>query len=161
MNLLDLLQAYQGAQRNPSMMGPVPTQNPTPGFRAPPVMGIAMPHPQQQPGMPDLGGLGAALGMLGPHVGTGDTTPTAGTAPIPGMNPVDPSVMPSVSSIDGPSGIPGMPSQDALTRAYAQGQGIGNPNMPVGSDANPVLLGSTGGPGAGGGGFFGFLRGLF
>jgi hypothetical protein len=124
MNLLDLLQAYQSAQRSPSMMGPVMPQNPTPGFRAPPVMGMAMPHPQQQQGIPNLAGMGG-LGMFGPHVGTGDTTPTAGTTPIAGAAPVSPSVMPSTSAID--------------------------------AQANPGLMQ----PATGGGGFLGFLRGLF
>jgi hypothetical protein len=101
-NILALLQAAQGAQGSPTMMGPVGAQNPTPGFHAPALM--AMRAPQQQPQANPLGQIGGMLGMMGPRMGTGDTTPGAGTTPIPGMSPIAPGTGPggmmSTSAMD-------------------------------------------------------------
>lgn len=58
-NLLELLQAAQGAQGSPTMAGPIPPQNLQPGFRMPPEMQMQVPRLQQ-----DDGGLGQGLGML-------------------------------------------------------------------------------------------------
>jgi hypothetical protein len=107
MNILDLLQAEQGAQRSPSMLGPIAAQNLTPGFRAPALLQAQMPQMRQ----PDnsglasgMGMLGAALSTMGPKVGTGDTTPTAGTLPNMSVPPITPGTGPgqmmSTSAID-------------------------------------------------------------
>lgn len=60
MSILDLLQQYQGAQGQPSMLGPIMGQNPQSLFRAPAPMSMAMPQPQQS-GFD----LGQGMGLLG------------------------------------------------------------------------------------------------
>ena len=118
-NILDLLQQYQGMQGQPSTLGPIMPQNPTPGFRAPAPMQMAVPRPQD-PGM----GLGQGLSQLGmgiaalrkshdptnPGVPTPQGDPTGGagpaylggTSPLGNINqPVDPNVLNPSSGIIG------------------------------------------------------------
>ena len=108
MNLLELLQQYQQAQKAPTMMGPVLPQNPQPGFRAPPPMGMAPPPAQQPMGMPDMSGIRAGLARLGHGYKPGmEPNRTAGDRDLNGYggSPADPFGNPNaVPTIYNPGG---------------------------------------------------------
>lgn len=75
-NLLALLQSGALGPGN----GPIPAQNPQPGFRAPGTPGMAMPQQQQQTGITPQQGMGALSGALAqfkpPYSGTGGVNPS-------------------------------------------------------------------------------------
>lgn len=125
-NLLQLLMAGQAGQGGPTASGPIPAQNPTPGFRPPAAMGMAMPGMPQQNDSTLAGGLGMLSGALagmqpgkGGIAGTGVTPGTMGSG-TPGPNGGMPiGGIPGVPTADG--SIPGMPasapsSPDLLSR---------------------------------------------
>lgn len=72
-NLMALLAAaQQPGMRGMPAGGPIPAQNPTPGFRPPGAGGVPMPQmqPQQNP-MAQAGGLGAAMARMPPRADAG------------------------------------------------------------------------------------------
>lgn len=86
-NLMALLQAAQqpGMRGMGPGVGPIPAQNPTPGFRAPGAGGMPMPQMQQQPNpMAQVPGLGAALSRMQPGVPTVPGGLGNGGAQVPG-----------------------------------------------------------------------------
>lgn len=85
-NLLALLQAAQGAQRSPTLAGPVAPQSPTPGFRMPPPMSVSAPQLSQPNQGLDLS-QGANMlmkGLAGFHL---DSDPTNPGVPTPQGDP--------------------------------------------------------------------------
>lgn len=111
-NILALLQAAQQAQSSPTMAGPVTPQMPTPGFRAPPLMGMSMPQAQPQgTGIPDLSGIGAGLAALRSTPAGQEPNRTAGDRDLNGYgsSPADPFGNPNaVPTIYNPTSNPGV-----------------------------------------------------
>jgi hypothetical protein len=134
MNILELLQQYQAAQRSPSMTGPVMPQQLQPGFRAPAVMQMQAPPPPQQQGFnvgDAMGMFGAGLGALKHPAGwvpsTSGSEPgrTAGDADLAGYgaSPADPmsgnrNAVPQITP--NPQDPHEQAIQQALNQAYAQ-----------------------------------------
>jgi hypothetical protein len=80
-NLLALLQAAQQAQRSPTALGPISPQQLQPGFRAPPLMGMNVPQPQQQPGFDPSQMSGMLGGLAGMRHSAGWVPSSSGSEP--------------------------------------------------------------------------------
>lgn len=129
-NLLALLQSGALGPGN----GPIPAQNPQPGFRAPGTPGMQVPQQQPQGMTPQQGmaGLSNALAMFRNN----------------------PGAQPSTSGA-----IMGAPENDGYGNSIAAIQGL-QPNAD-GTFTPPPMPTDIGYGQGGGGGFFGFLKGLF
>lgn len=80
-NILAILQAAQQAQRSPTALGPIAPQQLPPGFRAPPMPGMNVPQPQQQPGFDPSKMSGMLGGLAGLKHPPGWVPTTSGSEP--------------------------------------------------------------------------------